>query len=308
MSLSLQYIYNAFNDASRTTDPCGLIHETIKKLVGDILPPADDNIYVMTYNVYFIAMKDSIRVNNIANIINNKVTWDNTHTSTHPGTFDFIATQESSDEWKTLYKLLDDTKYGYCNSHDHHKGNTKPNPVVNHVTYYNKTKYEIVKDTNGVQIVNPFGSIRAKHCILFQNIKTKVNYLFINLHNSHKINSQQRNVLIDDINNAVKNIKVHYSNIIVAGDFNDEGRAYHTGFDIQPSIHTSIKPPNPANIHVKCEIHPPKSLPGKDTCDYVISNLPIQQIFVPLSEEWKNKNTHPQSDHFPVVAVLRHTS
>ena len=40
--------------------------------------------------------------------------------------------------------------------------------------------------------------------------------------------------------------------------------------------------------------------------DYVISDksLRVKKIYIPLSVEWRETSKHPQSDHYPVVAIL----
>jgi len=301
MIISLQYIYDTFEKVL-LGDQSEYIYDVFEKvLLGDQSEYTDnkdnkDNkIYVMTYNVHHNAMKNKKNVDNIAKIINGTDTWDGEHK--HPGTFDFIATQESNDNWQELYNKLDKAKYDYCNSKDHHKGKA-PGIDHHHITYYDRHKYNIVKDANGKLIVNPFGGNRAKHCILFENIRTKQKYLFINVHNQHNHDSHGKlhlkKELIEKITNAVKNIKVSYDNIIIAGDFNDDQRKYYSGFDI--ITHPNIK------IKVDCRIGPPKSMSGT-ICDYVLSNLQLNKIFIPLSKAWLNTITHQQSDHYPVVAI-----
>ena len=159
---------------------------------------------------------------------------------------------------------------------------------------------EIKEDLNSNNLeVHLHTSNRPIHAILFNRIGTNKYYLFVNLHNYHKSTRPDRNTLINDINEVTIKIVTHYSSlqndekdltIILAGDYNDEDRRYYEGFKLH---NYDIKAYDINNL--------PKSLNDK-VSDYVLSNKHIKQMYMPLSDEWKNKS---QSDHYPVVAVLK---
>ena len=312
MIISLQMVYNEYNnkldglnynimkynnlDTNQNTNPNTNI---------DTNPENKDNIYVMTYNVHNNAMLNDTKLNNIATIINGiDNSWDNKYK--HPGTFDFIATQEATDNWKKLYDKIDrdKDKYGSVDSRKYRSKETTNN--YHHITYYNKSKYTIVKNksksknkSKNKNEVKPFDAGREKHYILFQNKETKKKYLFINIHNKHKADNSG-NTLQGKITDAIKTLNLTETSIIIAGDFNDEGRKYYKGINITTNNH--------GTFNIKCDIDDskiPKSINDKIT-DYVISDksLRVKKIYIPLSVDWRDRSNHQQSDHYPVVAIL----
>ena len=302
MIISLQIVYNKYNNKLDGLNHNIMEYNNLDTNTNtntntniDTNTEKKDNIYVMTYNVHDEAMSKSNNLNNIATIINGENnSWENKYK--HPGTFDFIATQEATDNWKKLYDKIGRNKYGYVDSCDYRPETTKN---YHHITYYNKSKYNIVRN-NDKNEVKSFGADREKHYILFQNKETTKKYLFININNKHKKFNESGNELQEKIKNAIKKLTLTNTSIIIAGDFNDEGRKYYKGINITTNNH--------ATFNIKCHIDDrniPKSINGKIT-DYVISDesLHVKEIYIPLSVNWRDRSKHPQSDHYPVVAIL----
>ena len=277
--------------------------DVIQRLIGNPTPSIVEDIYVMSYNLWYKSVKkqghNNLRnectdgsknkcIDNIVKIIRgDDGAWDGSHT--HPETFDFIATQESTSNYGAIYIAIDTNKYDVVSTNG-------SQPIV---TFYDKTKYKNIFHmgfgTNG----------RPKHIILFENKKTKALYLFINLHNDHKRGPDLQKEINDAINGindpAFTNKKSDIKNIIVAGDFNDEGRKYFNGlYVLDKKVRYNNTPPETC-------CYDPTTGTGQISKigDYVLSTMNITEMYVPLSTEWSNPSKYPASDHLPVVAVIK---
>jgi len=274
------------------------------ELKGNPTPSIVEDIYVMSYNLWYKSVKkqghNNLRnectdgsknkcIDNIVKIIKgDDGAWDGSHT--HPKTFDFIATQESTSNYGAIHIAIDTNKYDVVSTNG-------SQPIV---TFYDKTKYSMIFHMG-------FGTKgRPKHIILFENKKTNALYLFINLHNDHKktgVNLQKEiRDAIDGINDAAfTNKRNSIENIIVAGDFNDEGRKYFNGLSVLgKEVRYNNTPPNTC-------CYDPTTGTGQISKigDYVLSTMNITDMYVPLSTKWRNPSEYPASDHLPVVAVIK---
>lgn len=287
-----------------------IIEESKPSIVDEVV--VVDDIYVMSYNLNWESMlpmahsnlrqqcknKDINGVNrclyNMSQIIKGNGNSWNSPKYTHPETFDFIATQESTLYFGELQNLIGD-KYDVVSTYITRRNKTQ----IHIVTFYDKTKYKNIFHMG-------FGTKgRPKHIILFENNKTKALYLFINLHNEHKHGPDLQKEINDAINGindpAFTNKKSDIKNIIVAGDFNDEGRKYFNG------LYVLDKKVRYNNTLPETCCYDPTTGTGQISKigDYVLSTMNITEMYVPLSTKWRNPSKYPASDHLPVVAVIK---
>jgi len=231
--------------------------------------------------------------------------------------YDFIAIQEAA-KWKEIY---DQSKKLKAMGYVHHRIGSSSDLV----TFYNKNKYE-AKAVVSYTIIHNAKRGRPYHIIYLQHRITLEFYIFINLHNAvgvtkddlerqlssrfHKFfeitKTEQEHA--EQLKNRIQPrwSKTNY-NVIVAGDFNDQGLMnYWQG--LYPFKHTNI--PILKDILVKCEPEPPK------TCcrerentnppyigDYILvnSSLAIEKNnYIPKSE-----HLFPSSDHLPILIELK---
>jgi hypothetical protein len=231
--------------------------------------------------------------------------------------YDFVAIQEAA-KWEEIYKQ---SKKLQAMGYVHHRIGSSSDLV----TFYNKNKYE-AKAVVSYTIIHNAKRGRPYHIIYLQHRMTLEFYIFINLHNAvgvtkddlerqlsskcHKFfeitKTEQKHA--EQLKNRIQPrwSKTNY-NVIVAGDFNDQGSMnYWQG--LFPFKHTNI--PILKDILVKCEHEPPK------TCcrerentnppyngDYILvnSSLAIEKNnYIPKSE-----HLFPSSDHLPVLIELK---
>jgi hypothetical protein len=180
--------------------------------------------------------------------------------------YDFIALQEASN-WNIIFsKSIKLQKMG---SYVHHLAD-----LEDMVTFYDNNKYTLM----AVKVGNLLpGNGRPYQILFLQNNEDKSYYIFINLHNGHKISKEQLeislsnninigfipskcNIQIDlvkqsdvdrDISDIIndKNFKV-----IMAGDYNDHGK-YNYWRNLHPFSKTIFQ--NLKKINVKANALPP---------------------------------------------------
>ena len=293
-----------------------------------------DSINVLTWNICWQAMKGETTTNGTANAL---ATTCSTSSLTNADglnrcvknvinlidnlsiDYDFVALQEP-EKWEIIFD--NSTKLntmGYV----HHK----PGSTSQLVTFYNKKKYyaqAVLADTityNGKRG-------RPYHIIYFKNKITQEFYIFINLHNAHNMPKDELEKQLATNFNNFKKIK-HYQqkradnlietskidwnnnyNVIVAGDFNDDGTMnYWQGF--KPFKYTDISILK--DLKVKCDVKPPNTCcrevisaqPDKSG-DYILVNnsLTIERSnYIPNSGY-----LFPSSDHLPVLIQLKSTT
>jgi hypothetical protein len=231
--------------------------------------------------------------------------------------YDFIAIQEAA-KWEAIYNQ---SKKLQAMGYVHHRIGSSSDLV----TFYNKNKYE-AKAVVSYTIIHNAKRGRPYHIIYLQHRITLEFYIFINLHNAvgvtkddlerqlsskcHKFfeitKTEQKHA--EQLKNRIQpRWSMTNYNVIVAGDFNDQGSMnYWQG--LFPFKHTNI--PILKDIVVKCEPEPPK------TCcrementnppyigDYILvnSSLAIEKNnYIPKSE-----HLFPSSDHLPVLIELK---
>ena len=235
--------------------------------------------------------------------------------------YDFVALQEPA-KWKDIFD--NSTKLNTMGYVHHSVGSTSEL-----VTFYNKEKYlalGVIADTFD------YNSKRGRpyHIIFFKNKITGEFYIFINLHNAHnmpkndlerqlasnfnkfknkfKIIEKDKQEHAEQLTATMEIDKNNNYNVIVAGDFNDDGKMnYWQGF--KPFKKTNIHILK--NLEVKCNVEPPNtccrqvnSVQPDKSGDYILVNntLTIEEpnYIPPISN-----NFFPSSDHMPVLIKLK---
>ena len=304
--------------------------KTLKKKLKQI--GGSDSINVLTWNICWQAMKGEQTTNGSANDLAGTCSSSLTDSDGLNGCvknvinlidklpidYDFVALQEPAN-WEAIFdKSTKLRTMGYV----HHKVGATSELV----TFYNKKKYyaEAVLADTFTSNVGRRG--RPYHIIYFNNIKTQEFYIFINLHNAHNMSKDELVSQLARNFNEFKKIKNYQQkradslreiskivwnnnyNVIVAGDFNDDGTMnYWQGF--KPFKNTNI--PSLKDLEVKCNVKPPKtccrqvnSVQPDKSGDYILVNntLTIEEpnYIPPISN-----NFFPSSDHMPVLIKLK---
>ena len=306
--------------------------KTLKKKLKQI--GGSDSINVLTWNICWQAMKGEQATNGSANdlagtcssLTNQDGNSDELNGCVKnvinlidklPIDYDFVALQEPA-KWKAISDNSTKLKtMGYVH---HRTGSTSEL-----VTFYNKEKYlalGVIADTftyNGKRG-------RPYHIIFFKNKITGEFYIFINLHNAHNMpKNELERQLASNFNKfkIIEKVKQEHAeqltaimeidknnnyNVIVAGDFNDDGTMnYWQGF--KPFKNTNI--PSLKDLEVKCNAKPPNtccrqvnSVQPDKSGDYILVNntLTIEEpnYIPPISN-----NFFPSSDHMPVLIKLK---
>jgi endonuclease/exonuclease/phosphatase family metal-dependent hydrolase len=215
---------------------------------------------VLTYNVGWESMENIKQRNNVKNIIQTLIEND----------ISLIGIQETG-------KLEDDLNFK--NYHCIHSYLDKETPMAS--ILFNKTQF-ILKE-KGEHIIVKGDDKRPLIYVILKERKTKVNILFINLHNCHGLHIQPT---FDSLN-----LKLNYEKIIICGDFNRK----------IPKLTFNTFPLEISTIGPTC-------------CDLTYSGKAMHAIFdavlsygfsikdiVTLVSQKKNKNL---SDHLPVLVIF----
>lgn len=257
---------------------------------------------------------DHVCLNNVVKII------DMVNNSTP---YDFVALQECPN-WRLIHqhsKKLNDM--GYI----HHK----ISKYTELATFYNYKRYKVLAIK-----VDQLVKGRPYQIIFLQERSSYNYYIFINLHNMHYSSKQMlEKQLSNKLQYGIKNTNRKYlsdlhkyypSNIsdiinnkifrvIIAGDFNDEGRNYWTG--LRPFKYTQF--PNLQKIVVKTDKKPPKTCcigekhlrerknEDHSESDYILHNKLLTVIkpnYVPLKKTQYKAEYFPTSDHLPIMAIF----
>ena len=304
--------------------------KTLKKKLKQI--GGSDSINVLTWNICWQAMEGKAITNGSANDLartcssltnsdglNGCVTNVINLIDSLSIDYDFVALQEPA-KWKDIFD--NSTKLNTMGYVHHSVGSTSEL-----VTFYNKEKYLALG-------VIDYNSNRGRpyHIIFFKNKITGEFYIFINLHNAHNMPKNDLERQLASNFNMFKNkfkiiekVKVTQEhaeqltatmeidknnnyNVIVAGDFNDDGKMnYWQGF--KPFKKTNIHILK--NLEVKCNVEPPNtccrqvnSVQPDKSGDYILVNntLTIEEpnYIPPISN-----NFFPSSDHMPVLIKLK---
>ena len=188
-----------------------------------------NNIYILTYNVFYAAILGDEKLMNHCNINSNNICAKNIANIILNGhrpilnvdTLDFILLQEiTKDQWMYLYKYLDKEDKQFNLKYNIIKRDSLPKS--GNITLYNKIKYKFIskKYTYWINKNYKNSDPRFIYYNLFKRNSDNKYFLVINLWFPHE---QTR--VYKSYSNIIENVKNYMSkyknlNIIIGGDFN----------------------------------------------------------------------------------------